>query len=45
MQTAARFDHLEQGMDAGFAEMRAKFDQTAASMAQIIELLTARDDQ
>jgi len=45
VQTAARFDHLEQGMDAGFAEMRAKFDQTAASMAQIVELLTARDDQ
>ena len=52
VQTASRFDHLEQRMDAGFAEMRtgfaemrAKFDQTSAGMAQIVELLTGRDDQ
>ena len=30
---------------SGFAEMRGRFDQTAAGMAQIVELLTARDDQ
>lgn len=45
LQTAARFDRLEQHVDNGFAEMRARFDQTAAGMAQIVELLTARDDQ
>ena len=52
VQTASRFDHLEQRMDVGFAEMRtgfaemrAKFDQTSAGMAQIVELLTGRDDQ
>ncbi len=58
VQTAARFDRLEQHVDAGFTEMRAKFDQvdngfvemrgrfdqTAAGMAQIVELLTARND-
>lgn len=30
---------------SGFAEMRGRFDQTAAGMAQIVELLTTRDDQ
>ncbi len=59
MQTAARFDHVEQRIgrledkvhagfaatDRGFAEMRGKFDQTAAGMAQIVELLTRREDQ
>lgn len=58
MQTAARFDQLEQRVgrledkldtgfaatDRGFAEMRARFDQTAAGMAQIVQLLTGRDD-
>jgi septal ring factor EnvC (AmiA/AmiB activator) len=43
VQTAARFDRLEQHVDAGFAEMRGRFDQTAAGMGQIVELLTRRD--
>jgi hypothetical protein len=45
VQSAARFDRLEQHVDAGFAEMRGKLDQTAAGMAQIVELLTRREDQ
>jgi hypothetical protein len=45
VQTASRFERLEQHVDAGFAEMRARFDQTAAGMAQIVDLLTRRDDQ
>lgn len=51
VQTAARFDRvdqhfdrLERHVDNGFAEMRARFDQTAAGMAQIVELLTRRPD-
>jgi len=47
VQTAARFDRLERRMDgletavaAGFAEMRAKFDQTAAGMQRMVELLS-----
>jgi hypothetical protein len=32
-------------VDAEFAEMRGKLDQTAAGMAQIVELLTRREDQ
>jgi hypothetical protein len=51
VQTAARFDGLEQRfdnlehkVDAGFAEMRSKFDQTAAGMQQIVGLLTRPDD-
>ncbi|OJY46370.1 hypothetical protein [Pseudonocardia sp. 73-21] len=36
----AKFDQV----DNGFTEMRGRFDQTAAGMAQIVELLTARDD-
>lgn len=39
VQTAARFDRLETKVDAGFAEMRAKFDQTAAGMKLIVDLL------
>ena len=41
VQTAAGFEEMR----TGFAEMRAKFDQTSAGMAQIVELLTGRDDQ
>ena len=41
VQTAAGFEEMR----TGFAEMRAKFDQTSAGMAQIVELLTTRDDQ
>lgn len=46
VQTAGRFDHLdrrvdglEQEMRSGFAEMRAKFDQSAAGQQRIVELL------
>lgn len=45
VQTADRFDRLENEMRTGFAEMRARFDQTAAGMTQIVQLLTTRDDQ
>jgi hypothetical protein len=41
VQTAAGFDEMR----TGFAEMRGKFDQTAAGIAQIVELLTRDDDQ
>jgi uncharacterized protein YceH (UPF0502 family) len=41
VQTAAGFAEMR----TGFAEMRAKLDQTSAGMAQIVELLTTRDDQ
>jgi tetrahydromethanopterin S-methyltransferase subunit G len=44
-QVDQRFDRLEQHVDNGFAEMRARFDQTAAGMAQIVEMLTRPDDQ
>jgi uncharacterized coiled-coil protein SlyX len=44
-QVDQRFDRLERHVDNGFAEMRARFDQTAAGMAQIVELLTTREDQ
>lgn len=37
----AKFDQV----DRSFAEMRGRFDQTAAGMAQIVDLLTGRDDQ
>jgi hypothetical protein len=40
VQTAARIDQLEQRMDAGFAGMRGRFDQTAAGMQTIVALLT-----
>jgi hypothetical protein len=39
-QTAAGFAEMR----VGFAEMRAKLDQTAAGMAQIVDLLTRRDE-
>lgn len=39
-QTRARFDALERKMDLGFAEMRGKFDATAAGQQQIVTLLT-----
>ncbi|MHA6631904.1 hypothetical protein ACU61A_41285 [Pseudonocardia sichuanensis] len=45
VQTAGRFDRLENEMRTGFAEMRGKLDQTAAGMAQIVDLLTRREDQ
>jgi hypothetical protein len=32
-------------MDRGFAEMRHGFDQSAAGLARIAELITARDDR
>ena len=35
VQTAGRFDQLEQRVDAGFAEMRAKFDQIDAKFDQV----------
>ncbi len=41
VQTAAGFAEMR----TGFAEMRAKFDQTSAGMAQIVELLTHREDR
>lgn len=44
VQSAARFDRLEDEMRSGFTEMRGKLDQTAAGMAQIVELLTRRRD-
>ena len=47
VQTAAGFDEMRakfDQVDRGFAEMRGRFDQTAAGMAQIVELLTAGDD-
>ena len=45
VQTAAGFEEIRTEMRTGFAEMRAKLDQTAAGMAQIVELLTTRDEQ
>ncbi len=39
-QVDAKFDQV----DNGFVEMRGRFDQTAAGMAQIVALLTARDN-
>jgi len=46
IQTAGRFDRVEQRLDnleskvdTGFAEMRAKFDQSAAGHEQIVQLL------
>jgi hypothetical protein len=45
VQTAGRFDRLENEIRTGFAEMRGRLDQTAAGMAQIVELLTRREDQ
>lgn len=35
VQTATRFDRLEQRVDAGFAEMRAKFDQVDNGFAEM----------
>jgi len=40
VQTASRFDQLENEMRTGFTEMRGKLDQTAAGQQQIVELLT-----
>lgn len=39
VQTAGRFDRLEQEMRSGFAEMRGKFDQAAAGQRKIVHLL------
>ena len=39
VQTADRFNRLEHRVDAGFAEMRGKLDQTAAGQQQIVDLL------
>lgn len=47
-QTASRFDRLEHEVRTGFAEMRAKFDRTAASHQVLVDLLTSlidRDDR
>ena len=43
-QVDRRFGQLENEMRTGFAEMRSRFDHTAAGMAQIVDLLT-RDEQ
>jgi hypothetical protein len=40
VQTSARFDQLENEVRTGFAEMRGKFDQTAAGQQRIVDLLT-----
>ncbi len=40
IQTAGRFDQLENEMRTGFAEMRSKLDQTAAGQQQIVDMLT-----
>jgi hypothetical protein len=40
MQTAGQIEDVRREMRAGFAEMRAKFDQTAAGQHQIVELIT-----
>lgn len=42
VQTAGRFDQLENEMRTGFAEMRGKLDQAAAGQQQIVGLLTGR---
>ena len=39
IQSAGRFDGLENEMRSGFAEMRARLDQTAAGQEHIVELL------
>lgn len=39
LQTAGRFDQLENEVHTGFAEMRGKLDQ-AAGQQQIVDLLT-----
>jgi hypothetical protein len=43
-QVDRRFEELEGEIRTGFAEMRFRFDHTAAGLAQIVELLT-RDEQ
>jgi hypothetical protein len=43
-QVDRRFEELENEIRTGFAEMRFRFDHTAAGLAQIVELLT-RDEQ
>lgn len=52
VQTAARFDRLEQKVDngfavmhTGFAEIRGKVDQTAAGQQQIVDLLNTLIDR
>jgi hypothetical protein len=40
VQTAARFDRLENEMRAGFAEIRGRLDHAAAGQQHIVELLT-----
>ena len=45
MQTAAGLEDVRTEMRTGFAEMRAKLDQTSAGMVRIVELLTTRDEQ
>jgi hypothetical protein len=45
VQTTSHLDRLEQRVDAGFAEMRGKLDQTAAGMQQIVDLLSRQGDQ
>ena len=43
-QVERRLDRLENEVRTGFAEMRFRFDQTAAGMATIVDLLTPRTD-
>ncbi|MCO1655964.1 hypothetical protein [Pseudonocardia humida] len=40
VQTAARFDRLENEVRSGFGEVRAKLDQAAAGQQRIVELIT-----
>jgi hypothetical protein len=42
VQTASQIAELRREMRTGFAEMRAKFDQTSAGHQQIVDLLTGR---
>jgi outer membrane murein-binding lipoprotein Lpp len=44
-QVDARFDRLEAEMHNGFAEVRAKLDQTTGGLQRIIELLTDHPDR
>ncbi len=44
-QVDRRFDRLENGMRAGFTEMRGRLDQTVAGQQQIVDLLTGLNDR
>ena len=45
VQTAARFDRLEQETRNGFTEMRGRLDAAAAGQQQIVALLNTLIDQ